>query len=46
VVVAAIEQFLRDTAPAVSRQPDPAPSAWKRAALAEGVERQPEPPSG
>jgi hypothetical protein len=46
-VVAALEQFMRDTAPVV--QPAaPAPvSAWKRAALAEGVSRQPQlPPPG
>jgi hypothetical protein len=42
-VVAALERFMRDTAPA------PAPSApsrnpWQRAALHEGVSRQPESP--
>lgn len=44
-VIAAIEQFLRDTAPAPVLRPaaDPRPSAWKRAALAEGVLRRPEP---
>jgi hypothetical protein len=42
-VIAAIEQFLRDTAP----EPAPAdvkPSPWKRAALVEGISRQPELP--
>ena len=39
-VVAAIEQFLRDTAPpvaAAARRPGP----WVRAALLEGVDREP-----
>jgi hypothetical protein len=39
-VVAAVEQFLADTAPA----PEPAPltqSRWQRAALEEGVSRTP-----
>ena len=35
-VVAAIEQFLADTAPAPV-EPDPAISPWARAALAEGI---------
>jgi hypothetical protein len=40
-VMAAIEQFLRDTAPPPA--PVPAgPSAWVRAALLEGVAREPE----
>ena len=43
-VIVAIEQFLRDTAPAPAPLTDPKPSAWKRAALAEGVSRQPELP--
>ena len=39
-VIAAIEQFMRDTAPPVA--PEPAgPSPWVRAALLEGVEREP-----
>ena len=39
-VIAAIEQFIRDTAPPVA--PEPAgPSPWVRAALLEGVEREP-----
>jgi hypothetical protein len=39
-VVAAIEQFLRDTAPPPA--PAPAgPSPWVRAALLEGVDREP-----
>ena len=43
-LAAAIEQFRRDTAPP-SPKPAPVaavPSAWQRAALAEGVRRQPE----
>ena len=39
-VIAAIEQFLRDTAPPVA--PGPAPSLWVRTALAEGIDREPE----
>ena len=40
-VIAAIEQFLRDTAPPPApTEPDPL-SPWVRAALAEGVEREP-----
>ncbi len=38
-MIAAIEQFLRDTAPPVVH--GPAASPWVRAALAEGVEREP-----
>jgi hypothetical protein len=39
-VTAAIEQFLRDTAPPVeSREPEP--SRWVRAARLEAVDRQP-----
>ena len=39
-VMAAIEQFLRDTAPPLA--PEPArPSAWLSAARLEGVERTP-----
>ncbi|MFN8164279.1 MAG: hypothetical protein U0R26_10735 [Solirubrobacterales bacterium] len=34
-VIAAVEQFLADTAPAAG--PAPAPSPWQRAALVEGV---------
>ena len=39
-MIAAIEQFLRDTAPPVA--PGPAPSLWVRTALAEGIDREPE----
>jgi hypothetical protein len=39
-VIAAVEQFLRDTAPPVAPEP-PRPSPWVRAALLEGVERAP-----
>jgi hypothetical protein len=43
-LVAAVEQFLRDTAPPPVAPEPPAPSAWKRAALAEGVDRRPDLP--
>ena len=39
-VIAAVEQFLRDTTPPVAPEP-PRPSPWVRAALLEGVERAP-----
>jgi hypothetical protein len=39
-VMAAVEQFIRDTAPPPA-PPDPQPSPWVRAALLEGVEREP-----
>ncbi len=38
-VIAAIERFLRDHAPASA--PPAVPSGWVRAALLEGVEREP-----
>ncbi len=38
---AAIEQFLRDTAPAPAPV-EPAPSPWVQTALREGVEREPQ----
>ena len=41
-VIAAIEQHLRDTAPQFEVPAQPQPSPWKRAALAEGVSRQPD----
>ncbi len=40
-IVAALEQFMRDTAPVVETPPEPKLSPWLRAALAEGVSRQP-----
>lgn len=40
-VVAAIEHFLRDTT-APPAAAEPAPDPWVRAALREGVEREPE----
>jgi hypothetical protein len=40
-VMAAVEQFMRDTTPPPAPEPEPE-SAWKRAALAEGVDREPE----
>jgi hypothetical protein len=45
-VIAAIEQYLHDTAspPDPAPSPDPSLSPWKRAALAEGIARQPELP--
>ena len=39
-VIAAVEQFLRDTAPPPAPAA-PGPSPWARAALLEGVEREP-----
>jgi len=39
-VIAAIEQFMRDTAPPVASELA-GPSPWVRAALLEGVEREP-----
>ena len=39
-VIAAIEQFMRDTAPPPAPE-RPGPSPWVRAALLEGVERDP-----
>ena len=39
-VIAAVEQFLRDTAPPPAPVEEPA-SAWTRTALLEGVERAP-----
>jgi hypothetical protein len=40
-VIAAVEQFLRDTLPPAA-PPDPAPDPWLRAALLEGVAREPD----
>ena len=43
-VVAALERFMRDTAP-VPAPPAPKPNPWQRTALEEGVSRAPgEPP--
>ena len=39
-VMAAVEQFLRDTAPPAAA-PDPRPSPWVEAARLEAVEREP-----
>ena len=39
-VIAAIERFIRDTAPPVASEPE-GPSPWGRAALLEGVDREP-----
>jgi hypothetical protein len=41
-IAAAVEQFLRDNAPEPTVLAPPAPSAWQRAALAEGVARRPD----
>jgi hypothetical protein len=43
-VVAALERFLRDTAPPPSAEP-PRISPWQRAALLDGVGREPDEPS-
>lgn len=42
-VVAALERFMRETAPRPAPLP-PGRSPWQRAALYEGVARAPEPP--
>jgi hypothetical protein len=42
-VVAALERFMRETAPPPA-SPVPAQTPWQQAALYEGVQRQPEPP--
>jgi hypothetical protein len=42
-VVAALERFMRETAPRPV-PPDPAPIPWQQAALHEGVARAPEQP--
>jgi hypothetical protein len=39
-VIAAIEQFMRDTAPPVAAEPE-GPGPWVRTALLEGVDREP-----
>jgi hypothetical protein len=39
-VIAAIEQFMRDTAPPVAPEPE-RPGNWVRTALLEGVDREP-----
>ena len=39
-VIAAIERFIRDTAPPVAIAPE-GPGPWVRAALLEGVDREP-----
>ena len=43
-VVAALERFLRETAPPALAEP-PRMSPWQRAALLEGVGREPDEPS-
>lgn len=43
-VVAALERFMRETAPRPAA-PVPGPSPWLQAALHEGVSRQPELPA-
>lgn len=40
-IVAALEQFMRDTAPPVAQPPPAAPSPWARAALLEGTGHAP-----
>ena len=40
-VIAAVEQFLRDTAPPPAPPAQDGPSPWVRAALLEGVNRDP-----
>ena len=43
-VIAAVQQFIRDTAPPVAPAP-PRTNAWLRAALLEGTGREPDEPS-
>jgi hypothetical protein len=43
-VIAAVEQFMRDTAPPVA-PPRPRANPWQRAALLEGTGREPDEPS-
>ena len=43
-VIAAVEQFLRDTAPPPA-PPEPVRNPWVRRALLEGVGREPDEPS-
>jgi hypothetical protein len=42
-VIAAVQRFIRDTAPATVPAP-PARNPWQRAALLEGVDRAPQAP--
>ncbi|HLY49893.1 MAG TPA: hypothetical protein VKR21_11930 [Solirubrobacteraceae bacterium] len=42
-VVAALERFMRETAPAPA-PPPPSRSRWQQAAMHEGVDRQPQDP--
>ena len=42
-VVAALERFMRETAPTPA-PPEPRRNAWQQAALHEGVLREPQPP--
>jgi hypothetical protein len=44
-VVAALEQFMRDHVPVFVEANEPEVSPWKRAALLEGIARQPEHPA-
>ena len=39
-IVAALERFMRDTAPPLAQAPDQ-PEPWRRTALLEGVDREP-----
>jgi hypothetical protein len=41
-VVAALERFMRDTAPTRAPEPPPGPSPWARAALLEATGRAPD----
>lgn len=42
-VIAALERFMRETAP-VAAAASPGPTPWQRQALQEGVRREPQPP--
>ena len=45
-VVAALERFMRETAPPPASETPRRPTGWLRAALLEGVDRGPHTPSG
>jgi hypothetical protein len=45
-IVAALEQFIRATAPAAAAASSPARDRWRETALLEGVDRDPQDPAG
>lgn len=44
-VAAAVERFMRDTAPVLVEDAGPSANPWQQAALIEGVMRQPQAPA-